>query len=195
MKKVLVIGNGMVSYKFCEKLRSRADGNQFEVKVFGEETIPAYDRVHLSEYFSDQSDEKLLMAPRAWYEDNDIELVTGKLVTQIDRENKMIKTHTGEKESYDYLILATGSRAMVPPIEGVNKKGVFVYRTIEDLTQIIDFSRKVKRGAVLGGGLLGLEAAKALMDLKLETQVVEFAPRLMPRQLDEQGSAMLKSKI
>lgn len=195
MKKVLVIGNGMVSYKFCEKLRSRADGNQFKVKVFGEETIPAYDRVHLSEYFSDQSEDKLLMAPRTWYENNDIELVTGKLVTEIDREKKLIKTHTGEKESYDYLILATGSRAMVPPIEGVNKKGVFVYRTIEDLTQIIDFSRKVKRGAVLGGGLLGLEAAKALMDLKLETQVVEFAPRLMPRQLDEQGSAMLKSKI
>ena len=195
MKKIVVVGNGMVSYKFCEKLRAKASKDSFSVTVYGEETIPAYDRVHLSEYFSDQSADKLLMAPADWYVENDILLKTGELVTEIDREAKSIKTHLENTESYDYLILATGSRAFVPKIDGSEKKGVFVYRTIEDLDQIIDYGKKVKRGAVLGGGLLGLEAAKALMDLNLDAQVIEFAPRLMPRQLDEGASNMLKSKI
>ncbi len=195
MKKVIVIGNGMVGYKFCEKLRAKAKADEVSLVVYGEEPIPAYDRVHLSEYFENQSAEKLYMAPRSWYEENDITLKTGQLVTNIDRESRAIETHTGEKESYDYLILATGSSAMVPPITGVDKKGVFVYRTIEDLEQIIDYAQHAKRGAVLGGGLLGLEAAKALLDLKLDAQVIEFAPRLMPRQLDDSGSNMLKSKI
>ncbi|WP_421873489.1 nitrite reductase large subunit NirB [Marinoscillum sp.] len=195
MKKVLVIGNGMVGYKFCEKLRAKASGEEISVVVYGEEPIPAYDRVHLSEFFENQSAEKLYMAPRSWYEENGIALKTSQLVTKIDRSAQYIETHTGEREHYDYLILATGSSAMVPPIKGVDKKGVFVYRTIEDLEHIIAYAQHVKRGAVLGGGLLGLEAAKALIDLNLEAQVIEFAPRLMPRQLDDAGSNMLKSKI
>ena len=125
----------------------------------------------------------------------DITLKTSQLVISIDREEKRIRTHTGLEESYDYLIMATGSRPLVPPIPGTEKKGVFVYRTLEDLDQIIAFGKNVKRGAVLGGGLLGLEAGKALMDLGLDTQVVEFAPRLMPRQLDDVGSKMLQHKI
>ncbi|MEM6830008.1 MAG: nitrite reductase large subunit NirB, partial [Bacteroidota bacterium] len=195
MQKIMIIGNGMVGYKFCEKLRAKAGKDQFSITVYGEEPLPAYDRVHLSEYFTNQSEEKLMMADRAWYEENDITLKTAQLITNIDRENKTVETHTGETDSYDCLILATGSSAMVPPIEGTDKKGVFVYRTIEDLNQIISYAKEVKRGAVLGGGLLGLEAAKALMDLKLDAQVIEFAPKLMPRQLDESGSNMLQSKI
>ncbi len=195
MKKVIVIGNGMVGYKFCEKLRARADGTEIALTVYGEEPIPAYDRVHLSEYFESRSEDKLLMASRSWYEENDIQLITSQLVTGVDRSNKQIVTHTGTTDTYDYLIMATGSRAMVPSIKGVEKKGVFVYRTIEDLEQIIGYAQNVPSGAVLGGGLLGLEAAKALMDLGLQTQVIEFAPRLMPRQLDEAGSGMLQSKI
>ncbi len=195
MIKVIVIGNGMVGYKFCEKLRAKASIIDISLTVYGEEPIPAYDRVHLSEYFENQSEEKLLMAPRSWYEEQDITLKTSQLVTKIDRVNKCIETHTGEIEHYDYLVLATGSSAMVPPITGVDKKGVFVYRTIEDLDQIIAYASNVKRGAVLGGGLLGLEAAKALLDLNLDVQVIEFAPRLMPRQLDDNGSDLLKSKI
>ena len=185
----------MVSYKFCEKLREKAGADQFQVTVYGEELIPAYDRVHLSEYFTDQSSDKLLIASSNWYQQHDITLKTGQLVTSIDRTSKSITTHKGETDSYDYLILATGSRPLVPAIPGADKKGVFVYRTIEDLDQIIDYGKKVKRGAILGGGLLGLEAGKALMDLGLETQVVEFSPRLMPRQLDEAGSNMLQHKI
>lgn len=195
MKKVVVIGNGMVSYKFCEKLRAASKNEEFQITVFGEEMYPAYDRVHLSDYFENSSVEKLLMAPTTWYSDHDVALKTGELVVSIDRATKSVSTHKGTTTTYDYLILATGSRAFVPPIPGKEKKGVFVYRNIEDLDQIIDYGKKVKRGAILGGGLLGLEAGKALLDMGLEAQVVEYAPRLMPRQLNEAGANMLKNKI
>jgi nitrite reductase (NADH) large subunit len=195
MKRIIVVGNGMVGYKLCEKLRSSARSQTFEIIVYGEEPRPAYDRVHLSSYFSGTTAEELLMAPSAWYKENAIDLHTGELVTEIDRSKKEIKTHTGRIDHYDYLVLATGSSAFVPNIPGVMRHGVFVYRTIEDLNQIIDYGKKVTRGAVMGGGLLGLEAAKALLDLGLETHVVEFAPRLMPRQIDDAASEILSHKL
>ena len=193
MSRVIVVGNGMVGYKFCEKLRSRS--KQHEIIVYGEEPRPAYDRVHLSSYFSGSTAEDLLMAPASWYVENNVELFTGELVTELNRENKTIKTHTGKVDHYDYLVLATGSSAFVPTVEGVERHGVFVYRTIEDLNQIIDYGKKVRKAGVLGGGLLGLEAAKALLDLGLETHVVEFAARLMPRQIDDAASAVLTHKL
>ncbi|HZB11864.1 MAG TPA: nitrite reductase large subunit NirB, partial [Chryseolinea sp.] len=193
MSRVIVVGNGMVGYKFCEKLRSRS--KEHEIIVYGEEPRPAYDRVHLSSYFSGSTADDLLMAPASWYVENNVELFTSELVTELHRENKTIKTHTGKVDHYDYLVLATGSSAFVPTVEGVERHGVFVYRTIEDLNQIIDYGTKVKKAGVLGGGLLGLEAAKALLDLGLETHVVEFASRLMPRQIDEVGSAVLAHKL
>lgn len=183
----------MVGYKFCEKLR--AQSKELEVIVYGEEPRPAYDRVHLSSYFSGTTADELLMAPASWYVENNITLHTSELVTEIDRQNKTIKTHTGKVDHYDYLVLATGSSAFVPVLEGVERHGVFVYRTIEDLNQIIEYGKKVKKAAVMGGGLLGLEAAKALLDLGLETHVVEFASRLMPRQIDETGSSVLARKL
>jgi nitrite reductase (NADH) large subunit len=195
MKRVIVVGNGMVGYKFCEKLRSKEAAKSFEVIVYGEEPRPAYDRVHLSSYFSGSTADDLLMAPLDWYSENNIQLFTGELVTQIDREQRTITTHSGKIDRYDFLVLATGSGAFVPSIEGVDRDGVFVYRTIEDLNQIINYGKKVKSGTVLGGGLLGLEAAKALLDLGLETHVVEFAPRLMPRQIDDAASAILAYKL
>ena len=193
MSRVIVVGNGMVGYKFCEKLRSRS--KQHEIIVYGEEPRPAYDRVHLSSYFSGSTAEDLLMAPASWYVENNVELFTGELVTELNRENKTIKTHTGKVDHYDYLVLATGSSAFVPTVEGVERHGVFVYRTIEDLNQIIDYGKKVRKAGVLGGGLLGLEAAKALLDLGLETHVVEFAARLMPRQIDDAASSVLTHKL
>ncbi|MEX2233450.1 MAG: nitrite reductase large subunit NirB [Cyclobacteriaceae bacterium] len=193
MKRVIVVGNGMVGYKFTEKLRNRSA--EIEIVVYGEEPRPAYDRVHLSNFFSGSQAEELLMAPASWYVHNNIALHVGELVTEIDRSNKRIKTHTGLTDHYDYLVLATGSSAFVPQIEGVERSGVFVYRTIEDLNHIKEYSRNIKCGAVMGGGLLGLEAAKALFDLGLQTHVVECAPRLMPRQVDEQGSEVLAHKL
>lgn len=183
----------MVGYKFCEKLRNRTSDH--ELVIYGEEPRPAYDRVHLSSYFSGKTADDLLMAPASWYQENNVQLFTGELVTEIDRKNKTIRTHTGKTDRYDYLVLATGSSAFVPSIEGAERDGVFVYRTIEDLNQIMSYGRKIKRAAVMGGGLLGLEAAKALLDLGLETHVVEFASRLMPRQLDDAGAAILAYKL
>lgn len=193
MKRVVVVGNGMVGYKFCEKLRNRTADH--ELIIYGEEPRPAYDRVHLSSYFSGKTADDLLMAPASWYQENNVQLFTGEMVTEIDREHKTIRTHTGKTDRYDYLVLATGSSAFVPSIEGAERDGVFVYRTIEDLNQIMDYGKKIKKAAVMGGGLLGLEAAKALIDLGLETHVVEFAQRLMPRQLDDAGAAILAYKL
>lgn len=184
----------MVGYKFCEKLVSRS--GQFKIIVFGEEPRVAYDRVHLSEYFNGKSADDLSLSSASWYADNGISLHLDDPIQEINRPNKTVHSLKGATIKYDYLVLATGSSAFVPNIEGIEKNGVFVYRTIEDLDLIRDYAVNAKIGAVMGGGLLGLEAAKALIDLGIkETHVIEFAPRLMPRQIDSAGSAMLQSKL
>ncbi|OMP79045.1 nitrite reductase large subunit NirB [[Flexibacter] sp. ATCC 35208] len=194
--KIVIIGNGMVSYKFCEKIISKTHTTPPQITIFGEEPRPAYDRVHLSEFFAGKTAEDLLLAPASWYSNNNIRLHTGDPVQHIDRENKTVHSYKGINESYDFLIFATGSAAFVPPIPGVDKKGVFIYRTIEDLELMRDYAPKAKRGVVIGGGLLGLEAAKALLDLGIpDTHVIEFSPRLMPRQIDDAGSRILQSKL
>ncbi|MGA9639016.1 nitrite reductase large subunit NirB [Flavobacterium sp.] len=200
MIKIIVVGNGMVGFKFCEKFISKSGQEKYQITVFGEEPRRAYDRVHLSEYFAGKTADDLSMSTANWYEENNIILNTSELVTDIHKESKTITTHLEKTHSYDYLVLATGSSAFVPPIEGVDKEGVFVYRTIEDLDAIMSYAQKIRQNgateaAVLGGGLLGLEAAKAVRDLGLNPHVVEFAPRLMPRQLDKGASDMLQSKI
>lgn len=193
--KIIIIGNGMVGYKFCEKLMAK-NPQGIELIVFGEEIRPAYDRVHLSEFFSGKSAQDLEMAPATWYEEHGIKLYTGDPIMHLDCENKTVSSHAGITESYDYLVFATGSSAFVPPIPGVEKDGVFIYRTIEDLEMMRDWAPKAKKGAVIGGGLLGLEAAKAMIDLGVtDTHVIEFAPRLMPRQIDEAGSTLLQAKL
>ncbi|MHA6247362.1 nitrite reductase large subunit NirB [Pontibacter sp. CAU 1760] len=191
---IVVVGNGMVGYKFCEKLRKKDAA--FDIVVFGEEPRHAYDRVHLSEYFNGKSADDLSMSHLDWYSENGITLHLGETITEINRAEKIIHSQKGVSQPYDYLVLATGSSAFVPDIPGVEKDGVFVYRTIEDLDLIQAYAKVARRGAVLGGGLLGLEAAKALIDLGLEeAHVIEFASRLMPRQIDSAGSRMLQSKL
>lgn len=195
-QKIIVVGNGMVGYKFCEKLITKDISKQFDIIVFGEEIRPAYDRVHLSAYFAGKTVDDLTMAPVEWYAENGIRLILSDPIVDIDRDAKTVRSHHGIVESYDYLVMATGSGAFVPPIPGVEKDGVFVYRTIEDLDMMQAHARKATKGAVIGGGLLGLEAAKALLDLGLkEVHVVEFASRLMPRQIDEAGSRVLQAKL
>jgi len=201
MKTVIVIGNGMVGYKFCEKFVAKQESKNYQILVFGEEPRPAYDRVHLSEYFENQDAKALEMAPASWYAENGIQLVIGERVSDIHREDKKIITAKNREFSYDYLVLATGSSAFVPPIKGVEKEGVFVYRTIEDLEGMLAYAATLKaknpnaKAAVLGGGLLGLEAGKAVMDMGLEPHIVEFAPKLMPRQLDSRSSQVLQLKL
>lgn len=184
----------MVGYKFCEKLVAKTDS--YNIIVFGEEPRRAYDRVHLSEYFSGKTVEDLSMSSATWYQENNITLHLGDPVLEINRTHKTVHTQKGVLQAYDYLILATGSAPFVPNIPGIEKKGVFVYRTIEDLEQMKEHAKIAKTGAVMGGGLLGLEAAKAVLDLGIkEAHVIEFAPRLMPRQIDSAGSSLLQAKL
>jgi nitrite reductase (NADH) large subunit len=194
--RIVIIGNGMVGYKFCEKLVAKMPASTLELVVFGEESYPAYDRVHLSEFFSGKTAQELSLAPVDWYAQKGITLHLGDPVQHIDLVHKTVLSFKGHTIPFDYLVLATGSSAFVPPIPGVDKQGVFLYRTIEDLELMKAYASKVRKGAVLGGGLLGLEAAKALLDMGItDTQVIEFAPRLMPRQIDEAGSGVLKNSL
>ena len=195
MKNIVVIGNGMVGQRFCENLVERDTERQYRLITFCEEPRAAYDRVGLTSFFAHRDAEKLMLAKMAWYEDNGVELHLGGRANEIDRKARVVRSDTGVEIAYDTVVLATGSYPFVPSVPGINKRGVFVYRTIEDLERIIDYGMKIKRAAVIGGGLLGLEAAKAAYDLGLETHVVEFAPRLMPRQIDAAGSQVLVRQI
>ena len=192
---VVVVGNGPVGQRVCEKLIEFDSGGRFQVVTFCEEPRPAYDRVRLTSYFDHRDPSQLAVAEPDWYGRNGIEIHVGDRAQRIDRVRRVVESQSGLRVPYDRIVLATGSRPFVPPIQGIDKQGVFVYRTIEDVEAIIEYSRYAGRCAVIGGGLLGLEAAKAALDLGLETHVVEFAPRLMPRQVDEAGSRLLVRRI
>jgi nitrite reductase (NADH) large subunit len=192
---IIVIGNGMVGLRFCEKLVEFDTAKQYRIVTFCEEPRAAYDRVGLTSFFAHRDAQKLMLARMEWYRENGVELHLGDRASEIDREDKVVRSTKGVEISYNSVVIATGSYPFVPPVPGVDKQGVFVYRTIEDLEHIIEYSEKSKRCAVIGGGLLGLEAAKAAYDLGLDTHVIEFAPRLMPRQIDDAGSRILVSKI
>jgi nitrite reductase (NADH) large subunit len=192
---IVVVGNGMVGHNFLEKLVDAGLLEHYDVHVFGEEPRPAYDRVYLSSYFSGKTAEDLSLVPPGFYEEHGIHAYLGDPVIDVDRRNKIVYSEKGREIRYDKLVMATGSVPFVPPIEGNDREDCLVYRTIEDLEMIEAKAKASKVGVVVGGGLLGLEAAKALADLGLETHVVEFAPRLMPVQLDEAGAALLKRKI
>lgn len=192
---LLIVGNGMVSHSLCEKLVHKDLHKEKEIIVIGDEPRPAYDRVHLTDYFKHNSPEALELAPRQWYVEHGIRLESGVRVTSIDRHERLVKTSSGESIRYAELVLATGSRPFVPSIPGTSLPGVFCYRTLEDLDSMREYAAKNTSAAVMGGGLLGLEAAKALHDLGLKTHVIEMAPGLMPRQLDSEGGAVLQKKI
>jgi nitrite reductase (NADH) large subunit len=192
---VVVVGNGMVGQRFCERLVEFDRDQRFRIVTFCEEPRAAYDRVGLTSFFAHRDAEQLMMARQEWYAENEVELHLGDRASSIDRKAQIVRSEKGAEIAYDYLVLATGSFPFVPPVPGVDKPGVFVYRTIEDLERIIDYAAESRRCAVIGGGLLGLEAAKAAFDLGLETHVVEFAGRLMPRQVDDAGSRTLVRKI
>ena len=192
---VVVIGNGMVGHRFIEELIDKAEPGQFALTVFCEEPRVAYDRVHLSAYFSHHTAEELSLVREGYYEKHQVELLLGERAITINREEKLIHSNSGRAVRYDTLIFATGSYPWIPPIKGAEGADCFVYRTIEDLNAIEACARRSKRGAVIGGGLLGLEAAGALKNLGIETHVIEFAPVLMAEQLDKQGGELLRRKI
>ena len=194
-QRVLVIGNGMVGHKFLEAMVNSPQYPVFEVTTFCEESRIAYDRVHLTEFFGGRSADDLSLVEPGYYEQHGIRVLLGDKAVSIDRSAKTVTSEKGEVLNYDKLVLATGSFPFVPPIPGHDRDNCFVYRTIDDLEAMQAAAKNSKVGAVIGGGLLGLEAAKALVDLGLETHVIEFAPRLMAVQIDDGGGAMLRQKI
>ncbi|MEV5743990.1 nitrite reductase large subunit NirB [Microbispora rosea] len=186
--RLVVVGHGPTAHRLIETLFGRGFGGT--VTVFGEEPRPAYDRVALTSYLSGRSVEDL-----TYPVPDGVTLRTGVRVTAIDRANRIVTTDAGDSEPYDVLVLATGSAPFVPPVPGRDLPGCFVYRTIDDLDAIRDASRDARAGVVIGGGLLGLEAADALRGLGLDTHVIEMSGWLMPRQVDEGGGSVLRGHI
>ncbi|HEY6529095.1 MAG TPA: nitrite reductase large subunit NirB [Cellvibrionaceae bacterium] len=193
--KILVVGNGMVGHKFIDNIIQHPQADLYEVITFAEEPRLAYDRVQLSKYFSGSTADDLMLTSETYYQENGIKYLLSEKVISIDTANNSVVTTNGRCEDYDTLVLATGSYPFVPPLPGKEQPHCLVYRTIEDLEDITASAAVSKVGVVVGGGLLGLEAAKALQDLGLQTHVVEFAPRLMAVQLDEAGGNLLRRKI
>ena len=194
-KTLVVAGNGMVGHRFVQAAVERGLTERYDIVVVGEEPRPAYDRVALTSFFSVESANELSLLPSGQYDDPRVRLLLGTRVDSLDRESRKVTLSDGEVIAYDALVLATGAAPFVPPVPGRDLAGCFVYRTIEDLEAIRAAAATATRGAVIGGGLLGLEAANALVQLGLETHVVEMAPRLMPVQLDDAGGTTLVRHI
>jgi nitrite reductase (NADH) large subunit len=192
--KLVVIGNGMVGHRLLEQLRAQST-TALDVTVLCEEPRAAYDRVHLTEFFSGRSAAELSLVEAGFFENSGYCLHLAERAARIDRAARQVHAASGKVFDYERVVLATGSYAFVPPLPGRERPGCFVYRTLEDLEAIRSAAAHARRGVVIGGGLLGLEAAKALKDLGLDTHVVEFAPRLMAVQIDEAGGRVLRSRI
>jgi nitrite reductase (NADH) large subunit len=192
---IVLVGHGMVGQRFLEALAERGLTATHRVVVLCEEPRPAYDRVALTSYFAGKTPEDLSMTDMEFIETHGIELFVGDPAETVDREAKKVTARSGQVFEYDILVLATGSFPFVPPVPNKDATGCFVYRTIEDLLAIEEYARTAETGAVVGGGLLGLEAAGALKGLGLTSHIVEFAPRLMPVQVDDGGGAALLRTI
>jgi nitrite reductase (NADH) large subunit len=193
-QRIVIVGNGMVGHKFIDTLL-QSKNEQLEIVTFSEEPRLAYDRVQLTSYLTGKTKDDLALTNETYYEDNGVKYVVNEKVCSVDTNNKHVITASGTEIQYDKLVLATGSYPFVPPIPGNDSEHCYVYRTLEDLDAIEAASKISKSGVVVGGGLLGLEAANAIKNLGLETHVVEFAPRLMAVQLEEGGGALLRRKI
>lgn len=203
-KKVVVVGLGMVGIAFVEKLlKFDAKRREYEVIVIGEEPHLAYNRVGLTSFFQHREVEELYLNPADWYEsmpENSLNYHLNTPVTSIDTDAKVVKTSNQDVVSYDILVLATGSDAILPrQTPGHDANGVFVYRTIDDLQKLIEYAatKKGSTGVVVGGGLLGLEAAKALMDLDefSKVKLIERNRWVMSRQLDGDAGTMLVDQV
>src|SRR5688572_26565296 len=195
--RIAVIGNGMVGQRFLEQLVAHAkqQGKDCEITVFCEEPRPAYDRVQLTSFFSGKSAKDLSVVPEKFFQEHGITLRLNDAVLAVDPVAKVVRSARYKDVPYHKLVFATGSNPFVPPVPGHDRRDCFVYRTIEDLEEIASKASRGRVGTVIGGGLLGLEAAKALKDLGLETHIVECAPRLMAVQLDESAGRLLRRKI
>jgi nitrite reductase (NADH) large subunit len=199
-KELVVVGNGMVGHRLVQAVRDRDTAGTWRITVLGQETRPAYDRVALSSYVDGKSADELTLPEVT---DPLVQLHLGDAAVALDRDARVVRTASGRELPYDALVLATGSVPFVPPVPGRDLPGCFVYRTLDDLDAIMAAAGRAlaapgpgrRSAVVVGGGLLGLEAARALRLLGLSPQVVEIAPRLMPVQVDEGGGAVLRRLV
>lgn len=203
-KKVVVVGNGMVGQRFMENLLKIDENKECQITTFCEEPRAAYNRVKLTSYFETRDPSALSMTSEfddegrtVWYDENGVELLLGDKCVAVDAEKKTVTGASGKTIDYDVCVMATGSYPFVPPIPGKQRPGVFVYRTIEDLEAMLAYAKEnnVQSAAVIGGGLLGLEAAKAVKDMGVKSHIIEFAPILMCRQIDQGGHDALVGTI
>ena len=201
-KQLVVIGNGMAGARFVEEIVSLGGQEFYDITVIGEETWGNYNRILLSGVLSGSHDpDDIFINPLSWYEENDVTLHAGTRVIGIDRKGKMAYGAGGLLLPYDKLVIATGSSAFVPPMDGLMnddggyKTGTFVFRTLDDCTEIINYADNAKKAAIIGGGLLGLEAARGLMNRGLEVDVVHLMGWLMDTQLDSQSGQLLKQSL
>jgi len=198
---LVVVGGGMVAHRLVEALRDRDRAGAWRITVLAEEPRRPYDRVALTSYFSSRDADDLALGDPALWDDPLVTLRRDDPVVALDREQRTVVTRRGRVERYDHLVLATGSSAWVPPVEGADLDGVFVYRTIDDVAALRGYvealreQRRVVRGVVLGGGLLGLEAAGALQTLGAQTTVLQVGTHLMSTQLDLGGGEALRRLV
>ncbi|MEU3772221.1 FAD-dependent oxidoreductase [Streptomyces sp. NPDC032472] len=197
MKTLVVAGHGMAGHRLVSELRSLDTAGSWRVVVLAEEPHPAYDRVALSSYLDGRSAADLALSGPDADADADpmVDLRLNTRVTAVDRDTRTVTTTTGEAIRYDALVLATGSKPFIPPVPGHDLPGCFVYRSLTDLDAIRGAAVPGRPGVVIGGGLLGLEAANALRLLGMEPHVVELAPRLMPLQVDAAGGGVLGRRV
>lgn len=202
-ERLAVIGNGMAGARFVEDLIRRGGKDRFDLIVFGEEPCGNYNRILLSSVLSrNHKPDDIFINPLSWYQANDILLHAGSRVETIDLEAKRVATTHGLSEPFDKLVIATGSSPVIPPLVNVRdeqhgrlKDGVFVFRTLDDCQRIMRYAAGVQRAAVIGGGLLGLEAARGLLNWGLETHVVHLMPHLMDIQLDTAAGSVLLRQL
>ncbi len=191
MTDYVIIGNGVAGTTAAENIRK--NDKEGRITMVTEEGLPFYYRVRLNEYISgDVTEQDLIAKKDKWYREQDIELKTGTRITGADSTEKNIITDNNQRLSYDRLLVATGSHSFIPPIKGSEKKGVFAIRSIQDVRNISDWVKDIEEVVLIGGGLLGLEAGNALRKLEKKVMVVEFFPRLLPRQLDQDGAKRLQ---
>ncbi|MFY0760571.1 nitrite reductase large subunit NirB [Metabacillus dongyingensis] len=194
-KKLILIGNGMAGVRTIEEVLN-VSGEEFEITIFGSEPHPNYNRILLSKVLQGDTEVKdITLNDWEWYQENNIQLHTGETVIKIDAEMKTVFSDSGRVERYDELILATGSNPFILPIAGADKKGVTAFRDISDTDEMLEASKKYKKAAVIGGGLLGLEAARGLLNLGMDVSVIHLAPSLMERQLDPIAGKLLQKEL
>ena len=194
-KQLVLVGNGMAGVRAVEEIL-KISNEEFQITIFGNEPHPNYNRILLSKVLQGDTDVKdITLNDWDWYEENGIQLYTGEEVVKVDPESKTVITDAGRVQPYDELILATGSLPFILPLPGADKEGVTAFRDIKDTDIMLEASKTYKKAAVIGGGLLGLEAARGLLNLGMDVTVIHLAPYLMERQLDATAGRLLQKEL